>query len=70
MNDVLPFPLQSTNFANQLYDVYNPAQSESTQMLLGSGNAEEERNELIDDNSTVRYFGSNQPSDSNKFSHA
>ncbi|XP_070183011.1 low-density lipoprotein receptor-related protein 1-like [Littorina saxatilis] len=59
----------STNFANPMYDVYNPNTSESTQRLLSGGNVNEER-ELLENNMPVRYFGSNEGGESQKFSVA
>lgn len=65
--------MQSTNFANPMYEVYNQNQSESTQMLLGTDEHEhvrEEKEELLDDKMAVRYFGSNEKLDSKKYSVA
>ncbi|XP_076445601.1 prolow-density lipoprotein receptor-related protein 1-like [Babylonia areolata] len=59
----------SRDFANPMYDVYNTNTSESTQMLLGAGNPNEER-ELLDNSMSVRYFGSNEGSDLQKNSVA
>ena len=66
------FCVQSTNFANPMYDVYNTTTSESTQMLLApteNPNPNEER-ELLDNSMAVRYFGSNEGADSQKYSVA
>lgn len=64
--------VQSTNFANPMYDVYNNTTSESTQMLLAAPenpNPNEER-ELLDNSMAVRYFGSNEGAESQKYSVA
>ena len=63
--------MQSTNFANPMYDVYNTTTSESTQMLLAGGNPNpNEERELLDNQMAVRYFGSNEGGDSQKYSVA
>ena len=61
--------VQSTDFANPMYDVYNTTNSESTQMLLSSSATNEEQ-ELLDNSMTVRYFGSNEAGSAQKNSVA